>query len=437
MSSFHQKGFVAILASVLLVITMIMVAVTIANLVIVEQEIAMLASQSAQAYLAAESGIEDAVLRIRRGFNLPSSYSFVVGEALANVQVSDPIGGSRTITVQGDQREVSKKIEAVHSFGGDGIDFYFGAQVGDGGLLMAPNTLIDGNVFSNGSITGSGIGSSVISGSVAVVGTSHKLEDVSVGQDARVHLSSNSAIANDLYVHTCNNSSVGNDLYYAAGGSRNNCPPVGDEFEASPEDIYPDSQSFPISDEQIDGWRADAAEGGVYGGDYFVAEAESFGPLQINGNLGLDNNAVLTLTGTVYVTGNVSFGNGAIVQLDQSSYGFNSGTLVVDGKVEFSPNVVIQGNGLEGSYLLIVSTYSSADQNDPAINVENNADTGIFFANNGFINIANNVGVKEVTAYGLKLNNNASINYEIGLASLLFSSGPGGGWQIESWREVE
>jgi len=49
----------------------------------------------------------------------------------------------------------------------------------------------------------------------------------------------------------------------------------------------------------------------------------------------------------------------------------------------------------------------------------------------------NNAILKEVSAYKIHLKNNAEVVYETGLANVLFSSGPGGGFEIKSWMEIE
>jgi hypothetical protein len=59
------------------------------------------------------------------------------------------------------------------------------------------------------------------------------------------------------------------------------------------------------------------------------------------------------------------------------------------------------------------------------------------YAAHGEVQLANNISLKEVTAYRIRLKNSAEVIYETGLASLLFNSGPGGGYSISSWAEIE
>ena len=103
------------------------------------------------------------------------------------------------------------------------------------------------------------------------------------------------------------------------------------------------------------------------------------------------------------------------------------------GVISLGNNAIIRGSGEEGSYLMLLTTSPA----NPALIVNNNADAGIFYASNGFIEINNDVSLREATAYGLHLNNNAVIQYDIGIANMLFSSGPGSGWGIENWQEIE
>jgi hypothetical protein len=72
-----------------------------------------------------------------------------------------------------------------------------------------------------------------------------------------------------------------------------------------------------------------------------------------------------------------------------------------------------------------------------AIDIANNAGTVILNAQNGYVRFSNNAGAKEATGYKIILDNNAYITYDSGLANVNFSSGPSGGWNIISWKEVE
>ena len=83
---------------------------------------------------------------------------------------------------------------------------------------------------------------------------------------------------------------------------------------------------------------------------------------------------------------------------------------------------------------MLVSEKNS--QNEEVISVDNNSAGVIYFAPNGRIKMSNNATAKELTGYGITLDNNAIISYESGLANTAFSSGPSGGWSINEWKEV-
>ena len=200
---FKQKklGFIAVLATFLVLISLSAVLFSLTKLVIAQHLISNNIIRSTQAYFIAESGVEDAILRIRNNMQLPSSYTLSLGSDLeTNVTVTGSFGGSRTITSIGEDSEMFRSLTAVHNLDGDEINFFFGAQVGDGGLTMDNGSEVQGNVFSNGSIVGTGR----VTGDVVVASNGNKIEGMIVDGDA--------------YVHTCYNTSVGGTLYDISSG---------------------------------------------------------------------------------------------------------------------------------------------------------------------------------------------------------------------------
>ncbi len=209
----------------------------------------------------------------------------------------------------------------------------------------------------------------------------------------------------------------------------------------------PTPSDFPISDANIAQFKAEAEAGNTVSGNYTLTNGatDTIGPTKITGNMNLSNNVTLTLTGTVYVQGTVTLSNNVIVQLD-SGYGANGGVLIADGFIDVSNNATFQGSGQVGSYMLVITTNDCNGTNSPtgmsctsnsAMSVGNNAGTVVMFAQNGQVLVSNNAGAKEITGYRVSLSNNAVVTYETGLANANFSSGPGGGFQINSWKEIE
>jgi len=206
-------------------------------------------------------------------------------------------------------------------------------------------------------------------------------------------------------------------------------------------------QGLPISEGIIQEWKDDAAAGGTITGNYAVSSDVSLGPKKITGDLDLTaNNKTLTVTGTIYVQGNMSIGNGSMVRCDPS-YASNSCVILNDGWVHTRNNGIFSGSGSAGSYILLLSA-SACDgastsppcdtaHHNAAIDLHNNADGAIFYAGHGLINVHNNVTVSELTAYRITLDNNATVTYESGLQNLQFTSGPSGGYEIKHWKETE
>lgn len=205
----------------------------------------------------------------------------------------------------------------------------------------------------------------------------------------------------------------------------------------------PSRAELPVSAGVIQDWRNEAAAGGTcappdcdIAGNLHVANGASknLGPKKITGSLTVDNNGTLIVTGTIWVQGDIILNNGCAVRLG-SGYSSASGVIISDGAIAVNQNCNLQGSGTAGSYLMLLSA-----KNAPAsevIEVDNNAAGVIYYASNGKIDLENNASAREVTGYGIELGNNAVVTYDSGLANVLFSQGPSGGYDIEYWQEIE
>ncbi len=229
----------------------------------------------------------------------------------------------------------------------------------------------------------------------------------------------------DAYSHTVNNSTIRGTNYCQTGtGNNKSC----NTTLADPVEV-----GMPISDQNIQDWKDAAEAGGVTNGNYSLSGSNgSLGPRKISGDLMVQNNATLTVNGTIWITGNVNISNNATVQL-ASGYGSSEGVIVVDGTVSIGNNANFYGSGTSGSYVMILTTSNSSG----AINLQNNAGAVILYAANGTINVSNNAGARSLTGYMISLSNNAVITYDSGLANSNFSSGPSGSWNVSSWKESQ
>ncbi|MEI7688804.1 MAG: choice-of-anchor R domain-containing protein [Candidatus Nomurabacteria bacterium] len=233
----------------------------------------------------------------------------------------------------------------------------------------------------------------------------------------------NGSIGN-TYSHTVTNTTV-KGINYCQTGSGNN-----KSCDLSKSD--PVQVAMPISEQNIQDWKDAAALGGAITGNYTIPSSMTLGPKKITGNLTVNNGRTLTMSGNIWVQGNLVIENNSSMKLSPG-YGTSEGVIVVDGTINISNNATFQGSGSPGSYMMALSTSSSTS----AINLSNNGGAVALYASNGTINIDNNGTAISLTGYNIHLNNNAVITYDNGLANANFVSGPSGTWNIESWKEVE
>jgi hypothetical protein len=226
------------------------------------------------------------------------------------------------------------------------------------------------------------------------------------------------------WANTVNNSNVTGDIY-CQNGSGNNKSCIG-----RPDPAYIE---YPVSDANIEEWKADASSGGTYIGNYVVDwDGDSFGPRKIQGNLTINGGGDLVMTGNIWVTGNLVLEGGGLIKLDPS-YGENDAVIVVDGTITVSGGGHATGSGTDGSYIMLLTTSYSTS----AASIDGGAGAVIMYAKNGTLNISGGASLKEATGYKINISGNASITYESGLTNNNFSSGPSGTWSVDSWGESD
>jgi len=243
------------------------------------------------------------------------------------------------------------------------------------------------------------------------------LSGVTVNEDARAPQMNGCIVAGDA-------SFQGLDTDCAVGGTK------------YPGQAAPAPQAMPISDAQIAAWEAAAQSGGTMPGTTISGNGNKLGPVKIDGDLVMENNAQLDLTGPVWVNGNIILNNGCIVQVD-STLGNASTVFIADtpsspssgGQINTGNNSIMQGNGFPNSFLMAISGHVGSVA--IAIAVTNNMAGTIFYASKGVIDLSNNAGANQLTGYAIHLQNNAIINYLSGLQDIQFLQGPGGSWEYK------
>lgn len=229
-------------------------------------------------------------------------------------------------------------------------------------------------------------------------------------------------VKGNVHANTIENLTIEKDAYYQA---LINSTVGGISYPGTPD---PPPKVFPLSDANIQDWKNQAEGNGVVTGD-ITSCVSTLDSKKINGNVTFSNNCTVTVKSPVWITGNLVLGNGNILKLDPS-YGVSSGVIIVDGQVTFENNNDLRGSGTTGSILMILSTYDSRSSGIAAIDVKNSGNSGVLYASKGIIIPGNNNNFRELTAWGIKLINNSTITYDVGLSSVLFSTGPSGSYSI-------
>lgn len=232
----------------------------------------------------------------------------------------------------------------------------------------------------------------------------------------------NTIVKGDVHANTIDRLVIERDAYYQV---ITNSQVLGNSYPGSED---PPPQAFPISEANITSWKNEAAAEGILTQPICNSQT-AWGPGKYTGNLNLQNECILKVKTPIWITGDVTMGNYNRFTLD-SSYGSGSGIIVTDGQVSMGNENKLLGTGEGNSILVLLSTYDSRTNNNSAITIGNVGNTGVFYADKGIIDPGNENQFKELTAWKIKITNESIIDYETGLASILFSSGPSGTYSI-------
>lgn len=422
----NNKGQIFLMAVVFFVFISLPVIFSFAIPTLSEYKNAIRLLNSKKSYYVAESGVEDVVYRIKKGELYDINEVLNINGLYATTTITNLSGDEKEITSSANFLNSVRKV-IVNLTIDEGIAFNYGVQVGNGGFRMNNNSTIIGNVYSNGSIIGGN--NNLIKGDIVSAGSS--------GFVSGVHSTSS------VYAHSIDDSIIDGNAYYY--NSLVNTTVGGN--------IYPNSEDkpsipFPISQDDINEWESSAAAISTINSPcpYIINSSRTLGPVKISCDLKINGGVTITLLGTVWVSGNIETENSVIFNIDPS-LGKKSVVMIADNpsnkttssKIIPANNVEFHNSGTKGSYIMMLSENNSAELggSEKAIDTGNSIFGDIvFYSNHGEINIKNNISLKEITAYKISLQNSASIKYEKGLANTLFKSGPGGGYEINKWQEI-
>lgn len=381
----RQKG--QILTIALIVSTVIMVfAIGLISISTIEYSSSNSSYRKTQSLGLAEAGMENAI----RQLNLNTSYTGTTSPTTmenGEYEISVATNGStRIVTTTGyipnkANYKYKKTVKTTLIVSSEIISFHYAVQIGNEGIEMDANSTINGNVYSNGNITGSS--HSTIDGDAYAVGT----------------ISSPYPTVDPP--HTKH-----------AGSAPSTMPSLDYSYWENQANINNDPNT----------------------GDLTVSSNQNMGPKKIVGNLTINGGSTLTLTGPIWVTGNFTMDSHSTLKID-NGFGSSGTVMIVNGKININSNTNVYATDSDPKgYILMASTNTETD----AIKLNSNVQDGICYALEGGITFESNAHATLVVAKRFHLNSNAVLDYDEGLIDASFTTGPGGGWTVKSgtWQEL-
>lgn len=457
---FLPRGQAVLMTVIFLLFLSVAVLFGLSTVVFSEVRLARSEENSLRSYTIAEAGAEDISYRIIRGKQYVSPATLVLDGSTAVTSVTTA-GSAREVVSQGSIFSRFRSVKSVLTTTA-GASFVYGAQVGDGGLVMENSSRVSGSVYSNGDIVG--FNSPEITGDAFAAASSSIMNIFRVGADARANRIQDTAVVRNAtsttaiaggsvgahgYADSFSGGTVSGNAYYVTSVSATTTV-QGQRIQLAEPPSNLSKLSLPISDTQLDAWERDASLIGTTTPGTCPYKPANGSTLQgvITCGVEIEGTKVITLTGTLHVQGDFEMENSAELALAPSfcaTSPFLSGIVVVDqntdrsnsGKVSIENSAQILGCG-SGSYIMVASRNNSAEVggNEVAVDLKNSSASAIFYAPHGEMVIQNTIQVKEATAWRLHTKNSAEVRYESGLNNVQFSSGPAGGWRVGSWQEV-
>ncbi len=379
---------------------------------------------SSQAFLTGQSAVEEAYYRLVSNMTIGSSQTITLGSSSAVIAVVSTTNGKR-VFVNASSSAYQRNFEMDLALG-TGVAFHYGIQSGKGGFVLQNSSSVIGNIFSSGSVVGAG---NTVYGDVISSGPGGLISGIIATGSAYSHIIQNSTVQKNAYYSTLTNTTVNGTKY----------PNSADQPDAD----------LPIDDAQIAEWEGYAAAGGTAtctNGSYSVSNNVTLGPIKIPCDLDVSGNGTtLTVTGPIWVVGNISMTQSSVITMSPS-LGSQNVAIIADnpaasttsGIISLGNGASFSGSGSANSFVFMISQNGSGENggSTQAISVGQSSTALVGYAIHGLISLAQSVSLKEVTAYKITLQNSANVVYDTGLPNTLFSAGPGGGYSILNWSEI-
>jgi hypothetical protein len=434
-----NKGAAMIIAVLLFLFASMVVIFGIASPIIKQASMSKNMNSSNEAYYLAEGAMEDVVYRVKFNKQVASQEVLSLNNLYATTTVVTTATG-RQVTSLSSKDNLNRKVKTDILLG-TGISFHYGVQSGQGGFVLQNSSSITGNVFSVGSIIGSG---NYVYGDVISAGPSGLVDGIHA---------TGTVYAHSIKKTTSSPTIVDKDAYYVVkdvGVVVNGTSHPG----SSDQPVYP----LPISDEQIAEWESDALAGGVMtsgecdsynagSNTCTITTSRNIGPKKIPFNvLVKSSSGVLTVDGPLWVVGNFTTQTGPTIRMNPS-LGSSNVALIADNPsnttgssiITVGQSTIFQGSGAPGSFVFLISQNNSSEMGGSvdAVAMNQGASALVAYASHGQITLSQSVSVKEVTAYKIILTQSANVTYDTGLPNTLFESGPSGGYDVTFWGEVQ
>jgi hypothetical protein len=453
-----QKGQAALLIIFVLGMISVLIGISLVKTGYAESVMGRTTADSAQAFYAANSGVEEAVYKIETlsSFGNPGPDSFILdiagGTAEVTVYGNDD---TRTIESTGTYDKYFRKLKVVVQNTQTMPGFVSAIHAGNGGVELRNNTEVKGkdgvpgNVYSKSYIKGAKNdytastgecknSSSAIYGSAWAVDYIGKLANNDSG--VCVSATASATLLNQCFVK---------ENQYSPNPPSADCPSTGswEYLDSVPVRELPD-----LGVDRVKNYLT--SRGDVYNGDCVITGSnnpshclngtDTVGNIIIDGNVVINPNSGVTikLSGPVWITGSLEIKSNSRIIPESTSL---SQITVVDGTITSNSNVTYSKN--VNAFLLFVSTYVSGSDptsasfcDNPAVTLSSNNESVLFYSMVGCVNVDTGTAVGgfkgALLGEAIRVSNNTVIEYDPDLQTAIFGLTNTGGWQVLSFKEL-
>jgi len=432
----RNRGYIIILHIIVFISLSLIVLLGIAQPIISNYGSAQAMLLSKQSFLVTNSAVEEALYRLYNNIPLNPPVTISVSSTTASMNIANTSTGKK-VTVTTEYKGFQRVVE-IDMAVGEGVSFHYGVQAGAGGFHLYNSSTITGNVFSSGPIIG--YNGNKIYGDVVSAGPSGLIYGIHATGTAFAHTLGNPSRA----------TRVDRDAYYAV--KTGTVTIGGTAFPNSPDQPMAD---LPITDAQIAAWQSQPTTTMATARCDNYATSTNICTISSSRTLGYEiipynllvksANAIITIRGPLWVKGNITAQTGPTFRMDPTLGNLNVAIIADNptdragsGIINIGQSTIFEGSGSSNSFVFLISQNNSAETggSTDAITLSQGASALIAYAAHGQVSLSQSVNVKEVTAYKIITSQSANVTYDTGLPSVLFSSGPAGGYDLIKWLEI-